>query len=737
MSDTEKSKKTLLSRVARKAREYSSASGDASAHYSKLCELAASLPEIEGCTLFLPQASAGLDAGLSFVCAAGAKRIPDPQTTAPKVFGTPEEEMTGDARRYYVISASDSRTGCLGVACGDLSLDASQALERLIAEISAVYERTSLQGKVRLLSDRLEVLSECSQVIASGVPMDRMTKTLVRQAAFRFSADVALVLLLTESGDDLEIKGSFGVVAEKLPERIFLENTLVERALRLGGIMTVPDLAVQTQHGLDFLVTNGISCIHTCSMETKTQTLGLLLVGYRDQKMMSEHDSSMLEEFAQGAGAALASASSQARLAAYAEQLEELVQRRTADLEHQTSKAEDANKAKSKFVANMSHELRTPLTAVIGYASVLSDGMFGPINDKQKDALTSIAKSSQHLKELIDEVLNLSRIEAGKDDPEPSNVEIFPLMQQIYKLMLQTSTAKNVQLLPITIDEKIKFLKLWVDPRHIRQILLNLMSNAVKYTPDGGTVQINAEIIGDKVKFTVQDTGVGIPPELQDRLFGRFERGEDTYSREQVGTGIGLSLTKHLCEINGGIIGVESEVGRGSNFWIMIPLAETSAVVERVAGEDKNNLNNLRLDGLNILVVDDNKSTCDVLASIISHTGGTAFTADTVAEAKRITDKTSLDAALVDLAIPRESGLVLIEYFRKHCGEPLSTMPIIVISACVFTGDREQAMEAGASHFIAKPFDPVEVIKSIRHLTTAFVLRSGSRLKAWNQEGLS
>jgi hypothetical protein len=295
---------------------------------------------------------------------------------------------------------------------------------------------------------------------------------------------------------------------------------------------------------------------------------------------------------------------------------------------------------------------------------------------------------------------------------------------------MQTAMGKGVKLMPIEASTDVKNANLWVDSRHIRQILINLMSNAVKYTPSGGTVKLTAEIIGDKVKINVVDTGVGISDEKLKTLFERFERGEDKYSLSQQGTGLGLALTKHLAEINGGTVGVDSKLGEGSTFWVLVPLAGSGFITEEAQQEDKEEEEATRLDGLNLLVVDDNELTCEVLNTIISKAGGMAYVAHSVTEAKVLATQVDLDAALIDLAMPRESGLSLIKYFRKDCSPPLSSMPLIVVSACVFEKDKQEAFEHGASQFVAKPFKPHDLLAVIRKLTISSVLNTTGSFRA-------
>lgn len=707
--------------------------------YSTIAELAVSLPEIDACAIYLPADVKDGPYQSSLAAHAGGTEIPEPGASSSEKVA--RRAVHGESRAYQrnrdsVIQYTDivclgAPMGSLGIATsGELSPEVENCLSDFAYFTGVVFERQRLSARLRHYMDRLEVLNELNQLIASNVGLEKISRALAREVAFRFAADCSLTLLISDDGKSLQLQGSYGASPDIIPESLPVQKTILGQVLRLGGIVSVPDLRQHADNGLGFLEQIGVSCIHCSSIEVRGETFGAMIIGFRKQIMLSEHDSSMFEEFARGAAVAIANARSQERLALYTEELEKLVERRTADLAIQTARAEEANRAKSRFVANMSHELRTPLTAIIGYSSVLAEGVFGEINEKQKEALMAITRSCEHLKDLIDDVLNISRIESGKEQPEPKKLDLLPLLDQVFRLMLQTAIGKSVKLIPISTPNIIKGTQLWVDPRHIRQALINLMSNAVKYTPSGGSVSLGVEIMGDKAKICVQDTGVGISPTQIGKIFERFERGDDSYSKKQVGTGIGLSLTKHLIELNGGKIGVESEIGKGSTFWLLIPLADPQLVTDDSATNhtESQSLKSLqwRLDGLNVLVVDDSKSTCEVLQTIIQQAGGTAHIAYCVSDAKKLAHKVPIDAALIDLAIPGESGIDLLEYFRKHCEEPYSTMPLIVVSACAFQADQEQALQHGASFFISKPFRPSEILQTIRHLTTASAINTSS-----------
>jgi len=687
------------------------------------------LPGIHSSTLLLPSIKNPTGTELERVAKLGKHLVPLPsESNTSTTTGATGIHVINSNLTYIDVNCPADRVGKLGVMySSEPNQEIFACLKELAWACELAYEKLQRISNITVLKERLEVLSELSQLVVSGSDLGRISKTISREAAFRFGADTSLIFILNEEQDNIVVSGSYGCPRSKLPDQIQTSNSLLANSLRVGGISSVPDLSARKDESLSFLVNNGIGCFHSCPLVAKGQIVGIILVGFKQNTVLNSQNALMLKEFAQAAAVAVENSRSRERVSAYTEKLEELVEKRTADLAVQMSESEKANMAKSRFVANMSHELRTPLTGIIGYASVLRDGIYGETNQKQKEALTSIARSSEHLRDLIDEVLNLSKIEAGKDVAEPSSVEIVSLLKQNYKLMLQNAKSKGLEFTGLPDDvSALKGVKAWIDPRHIRQVVINLVSNAIKYTPQGGRIKVDAEILGDKIKISVIDTGVGISEEHQKRLFTRFERGIDTYSQTQTGTGIGLSLTKRLVELNGGKIGVSSIEGKGSTFWILIPLDESSSIDQVASDEDSSRRADNSLDGLNILIVDDNETTCQVLEAIVTRGGGAAFCATSVGEAKSISQDHEIDAALVDLAIPGESGLDLINYIRKETAPPVANMPLIVVSACVFDSDRERAIESGASDFIPKPFRPHEIVKAIRDLTTESVLQTGT-----------
>ena len=236
--------------------------------------------------------------------------------------------------------------------------------------------------------------------------------------------------------------------------------------------------------------------------------------------------------------------------------------------------AEAASRAKSAFLANMSHELRTPLNHIIGFTEVLVDRRFGELNDTQEEYLRDVHQSSKHLLSLVNDTLDMAKIESGRLELEFSEIDLKELLESSLGIVKEHALEHSLHLI-LEIGDLPHVMK--ADGRRLKQVMYNLLSNAVKFTPDGGTIRVHAQVVGSGdlpdrfVEVSVADTGIGIKPEDQERIFERFERGESYASRKYPGSGLGLTLAKEIAELHGGTFRVESEdEGKGSKFTFTI-----------------------------------------------------------------------------------------------------------------------------------------------------------------------
>ena len=242
------------------------------------------------------------------------------------------------------------------------------------------------------------------------------------------------------------------------------------------------------------------------------------------------------------------------------------------EIEDKSRQLEAANRHKSEFLANMSHELRTPLNAIIGFSEVLGERLFGELNEKQNEYIDDILSSGRHLLSLINDILDLSKIEAGRMELEVKKFDLPLALENALILVRERATRHGIKLERVIDDRLGDFVG---DERKIKQILLNLLSNAVKFTPEGGQISLKAVLGDSSVVISVTDTGIGIAPEDQETIFEEFRQVGTHYAQKREGTGLGLTLTRKFVEMHGGKIWVESELGKGSTLTFTLPISTT------------------------------------------------------------------------------------------------------------------------------------------------------------------
>lgn len=377
----------------------------------------------------------------------------------------------------------------------------------------------------------------------------------------------------------------------------------------------------------------------------------------------------------------------------------ESLEEKIKDLAIANKRLEQATRAKSEFLANMSHELRTPLNSIIGFSEVLLERMVGELNEDQTMCAGNINTSGKHLLGLINEILDLSKVEAGRVELVLEEFSLPDALSECLTLVNTLAMKKGIAL-ESSVQEDVPTIT--ADPTRFKQILYNLLSNAIKFTPDKGRVGIEARIKDGMVEIAVTDTGIGIEKDKQEKIFEEFYQVDNVYTRQHQGTGLGLSLTKKLVELHGGRIWVESEPGQGSRFRFTVPLHPKEAPkVMEVAKEGP-------VKPL-ILVVEDEKQAGDLLTLYLEQEGyGVARAFDGV-EAIEKAKALKPSAITLDVFLPKKDGLQVL---RELKGLPETQgIPVIVIS---IVDNKELGFSLGATDYLVKPIRREELIKRLK-----------------------
>jgi len=348
------------------------------------------------------------------------------------------------------------------------------------------------------------------------------------------------------------------------------------------------------------------------------------------------------------------------------------VRRRSIELELQNRRIQEANRLKSEFLANMSHELRTPLNAIIGFSELLHDGHVPPTSPEHAEFLGDILTSGRHLLQLINDVLDLAKVEAGKLDFWPEPVDLSRLIGEVVAITRTTAATKRITVetwCDPSLDEIV------LDPGRFKQVAYNYLSNALKFTPDGGRVTIRAVAVDDDwFRLEVVDTGVGIAPADLSLLFVEFQQLESGTTKRHQGTGLGLSLSRRLVEAQGGTIGVESTLGVGSAFHAVLPRRAHPGKHEVVARAAPV----ARAGARTILIVEDDERDREVIASTLAREGFGFEIARTGKDALERCKERVFDAVTLDLLLPDMSGMDVLEGLRV--GGWLQDTPVIVVT---------------------------------------------------------
>ncbi len=382
---------------------------------------------------------------------------------------------------------------------------------------------------------------------------------------------------------------------------------------------------------------------------------------------------------------------------------EEEMERLLASEKAERETAEAANRMKDEFLSTLSHELRTPLNAILGWAHLLRSGRFDPRT--HASGLEAIERNAKAQSQLIEDLLDASRIVMGKIRLDLHVVDLRSAIESAVETARPAARAKGIQLQTILSHEAGPVSG---DPNRLQQVFWNLLSNAVKFTPDAGLVEVRLESAGANARITVRDTGKGISADLLPYVFDRFRQGDASATRKHGGLGLGLAIARHLVELHGGTIRVESPgENQGATFTIEFPSAAGPWIAD-----SKNFLGTNPLRGLRVVLVDDEPDFLRLLSLVLSNSGAEVVTCRTALEALSAVESLRPHLVITDIAMPDEDGYALIRKLRAGG----SRMPAVAVTGFASGEERDRALSEGFQAFVPKPIDPDELILMLANL---------------------
>ncbi|HET6561897.1 MAG TPA: GAF domain-containing protein [Marmoricola sp.] len=536
---------------------------------------------------------------------------------------------------------------------------------KLVQQLEA--RRAELGRKV----EQLEALRHVGEAVSSSLDVEAVLATIAMHAVELSGTGGGSIMEYSPRDHSFLVRSVYKTAPEVVERlraaHIDLDETVVGRAARERRPIAVEDLgALDLDPHLSILYDAGWRSVVAVPLLRDEQIVGSLVVRRKQTGGFSDETLELLETFASQSALALINA------------------RLYRELKEQSVELELASRHKSEFLASMSHELRTPLNAVLGFSEVLLERLFGDINERQEEYLQDIHSSGKHLLELLNEILDLSKVEAGRMDLEYSVFALRPLLEGAAAMLRERAAAHDIDLQVGQADD---LGELRSDERRLKQVVLNLMTNAVKFTGDGGSVRVNASRHGDDVEITVEDTGVGIPESDRERIFESFQQGGRGSSREE-GTGLGLTLCRRLVELLGGRMWLRSEVGVGSTFGVVLPQGAPGGAEPDKTGE-----------GLaDVVVIEDDRPSLDLLAAYLS---GSAVRVTTARDGQSGLDavrRVRPAAVLLDIKLPGIDGWAVLRALKSD--PTLREIPVVIISVL---DERVRGREMGASAYLVKP----------------------------------
>lgn len=384
--------------------------------------------------------------------------------------------------------------------------------------------------------------------------------------------------------------------------------------------------------------------------------------------------------------------------------LEQRIAEKTAHLQQAVLALERANKMKSEFLANMSHELRTPLNAIIGFAEVLRDKIAGDLNEEQTDFVNDIHSSGSHLLQMINDILDLSKIEAGKMELQYGVFPVPAAIEEVYTIIKGLASKKHLELKTVILTD---MKSIEADRVKFKQVLYNLLSNAIKFTPENGKIVLEAGVMEDMLQVSVSDTGIGMKSDDQQKVFKEFWQADSSFARKYEGTGLGLALTKRIVEMHGGKIWFESEYGKGSIFSFSLPVKAAVKTTEpkEIKAKPRQTIPAGVKDAKTVLVVEDDRMAADLLTLYLTNAGYNVVVAVDGEEAIKKAKEYQPFLITLDVMLPKKDGWDVLSELKNS--QDVAPIPVIIVS---MVDNKDLGFSLGAVEYLMKPIDRTKLI---------------------------